>query len=82
MPFHPLLRDLYDRVFLVHCEVTHGQIKAGLLVTDGTVTDFWIPMGERQGLEGTCYMVKLPAEVLNQPERFKGYDVILSAKTS
>jgi hypothetical protein len=77
MQFHPLLRNADDRVFLIHAEVHGGQLQAGLMVVDGFVDDGWIAVSDVQCLEGLIYEVQLPPEVLQQPRRYKGYDVVL-----
>ena len=77
MQFHSLLRNADDRVFLIHATVVDHQLRAGLLVVDGFVDDGWLQMSDAQNLSGMIYEVQLPQEVLQQPQRYKGYDVIL-----
>ena len=76
MPFFPLLRNVDDRVFLIHATIEDQQLHAGLLVVDGYVEDGWIAVSEKPGLTSPAYEVQLPQEVLQQTERYKGYAVV------
>lgn len=84
MHFHPLLQDGNGRVFLIHCDIEVTTLNAALLVVDGYVDDEWLQISERPNdhLPGTgfTYLVQLPAEVVGQSERYKGYDVVLPLK--
>lgn len=70
MAFHRLLQDAEGRVFLIHCTTDQGALQTALLVVDGFITDDWITVNEPGG---PSYRVQLPAEVIAQPERYKGY---------
>ena len=77
MAFHALLRDLNDQVFLIHASSDERSLSVGLLVIDGHVQDSFMPVGEQPGLGGAAFMVQLPPELINQPGRYKGFDVTL-----
>lgn len=77
MQFHPLLRDQEDRIFLIHVHVDSSEVRAAMLVVDGFVQDGWVQLSERPQLGGNLYEVQLPAEVIQQSERYKGYDLVL-----
>lgn len=78
--FHPLLRDLDDRIFLIHVDIEGQELAAALLVVDGHVPDGWVTVSDLPGLNGQRYAVQLPAEVTGQCNRCKAYDVLLPAK--
>lgn len=80
MHFYPLLRNADDRVFLIHAELTAGQLRAGLLVADGYIDDGWIPVSDEQSLSGVVVEVQLPQEVIQQSQRYKGYAVVLPVR--
>jgi hypothetical protein len=84
MHFHPLLQDAKGRVFLIHCNAESNSLTASLLVVDGFVDDEWLQINETQNphlpCQGVSYLVQLPTEVVGQPERYKGYDVVLPLK--
>jgi hypothetical protein len=84
MQFHPLLQDPTGRVFLIHCNVEVAAVHTALLVVDGFIDDEWLQvtdgMAHQPHLLGMSYLVQLPAEVVGQPERYKGYDCVLPLK--
>ena len=84
MQFHPLLQDPAGRVFLIHCTVEVAALHAALLVVDGFIGDEWLQLGDarppHQPQPAPLYLVQLPAEVVGQPERYKGYDCVLPLK--
>jgi hypothetical protein len=78
--FFPVLRDFSERVFLVHAHLSGNQLSAALLVVDGFIEDGWITVSDTPSLAGLRFDVQLPAEVIGQAERYKGYDVVLPVK--
>jgi len=84
MQFHPLLQDPTGRVFLIHCNVEVAAAHVALLVVDGSIEDEWLQvadgMAQRLHLPAASYLVQLPAEVVGQSERYKGYDCVLPLK--
>jgi hypothetical protein len=80
MAFHPLLRDRNDQVFLIHANTDGTRLEAAILVVDGFVADGWLEVSADHSLSSEIYGIQLPAEVIGQPERYKGYDVVLPLK--
>lgn len=80
--FFPVLRDFNERVFLIHAHLSGNQLSAALLVVDGFVEDGWLTLSDVPSLAGLRLEVQLPAEVIGQVERYKGYDVVLPVKAS
>lgn len=80
MAFYPLLRDRNDQVFLIHANTDGTRLDAAILVVDGFVNDGWLHLSPDNSQNSEVFAVKLPAEVIGQPERYKGYDVALPFK--
>ena len=77
MHFHPILRDATESLFLFHVEGDDKTLKAAILVANPYMNDTWVAMSPNPGLEGPVFEVQMPAEIIGQPERYKGYDLNL-----
>lgn len=77
MAFYPMLRDCDDTVFLLHVETEGKRLNAAILVADPYMNRSFVLMSANPGLQGTVLEVQMPAEIIGQPERYKGYDLNL-----
>lgn len=77
MTFYPVLRDAADRAFLFHVEAEGQSLKAAMLVAEPYMNSAWLAMSPEPGLGAEVLDVQMPAEIIGQPERYKGYDLNL-----
>lgn len=82
MTFYPVLRDCDDTVFLLHVETDGKRLNAAVLIADPYMNNPWLRMSTHPALQGTVLEVQMPAEIVGQPERYKGYDLNLPFRQS